>query len=162
MNLEEFKRVGTAIQAILNEINSNPSKFALEILQMHIDVVKKRDQYKAERDSLIRDIEKLRNKLEGAETYIDAIKTYKPMYEKLRERNKELERENERLLIQSNYYARHNELAQERLRQLLPMEHNYMVLTSHIRQKAEANPGVSRYIDLVNYIDRLESIDNER
>lgn len=104
----------------------------------------------------------MRNKLEGAETYIDAIKTYKPMYEKLRERNKELERENERLLIQSNYYARHNELAQERLRQLLPMEHNYMVLTSHIRQKAEANPGVSRYIDLVNYIDRLESIDNER
>ncbi len=67
-----------------------------------------------------------------------------------------LERENERLLNQSNYYARHNELAQERLKQLLPKEHNYVVLTSHIRQKAEANPGVSRYIDLVNYIDRLE------
>lgn len=42
MNLEEFKRVGIAIQAILNEINRNTSKFALEILQMHIDVVKKR------------------------------------------------------------------------------------------------------------------------
>lgn len=60
MNLEEFKRVGTAIQAILNEINSNPSKFALEILQMHIDVVKKRDQYKEERDKCLDDIEKLR------------------------------------------------------------------------------------------------------
>lgn len=60
MNLEEFKRVGTAIQAFLNEINSNPSKFALEILQMHIDVVKKRDQYKEERDKCLDDIEKLR------------------------------------------------------------------------------------------------------
>ena len=36
------------------------------------------------------------------------------------------------------------------------VESNYNVLTQHIRQKAEANPGVSRYIDLVNYIDRLE------
>lgn len=50
-----------------------------------------------QRDTLIDDIavlrannkrlelenKKLRNKLEGAETYIDAIKTYKPMYEKL-------------------------------------------------------------------------------
>lgn len=32
----------------------------------------------------------------------------------------------------------------------------YTALTSHIRTKAEMNPGVSRYIDLVNYIDRLE------
>ncbi|ARD74167.1 hypothetical protein BU100_10760 [Staphylococcus xylosus] len=60
MNLEEFKRVGIAIQAILNEINRNTSKFALEILQMHIDVVKKRDQYKEERDKCLDDIEKLR------------------------------------------------------------------------------------------------------
>ncbi|MBN6091275.1 hypothetical protein JZG80_01585 [Staphylococcus saprophyticus] len=60
MNLEEFKRVGTAIQAILNEINSNPSKFAIGILQMHIDVVKKRDEYKEERDKCLDDIEKLR------------------------------------------------------------------------------------------------------
>ncbi|MDW4289121.1 hypothetical protein QI122_03625 [Staphylococcus saprophyticus] len=60
MNLEEYKRVGIAIQAILNEINRNPSKFALEILQMHIDVVKKRDEYKEERDKCLDDIEKLR------------------------------------------------------------------------------------------------------
>ena len=32
----------------------------------------------------------------------------------------------------------------------------YIKLTQHIRLKAENNPGVSRYIDLVNYIDRLE------
>lgn len=32
----------------------------------------------------------------------------------------------------------------------------YTTITDHIRLKAENNPGVSRYIDLVNYIDRLE------
>lgn len=87
---------------------------------------------KAERDTLIDDIAvlkanisrlerengELRNNLEGAETYIDAIKTYYPMYIKLRKQ--------------------------------------YNTLTDHIRTKAENNPGVSRYIDLVNYIDRLE------
>ncbi|MGG6819822.1 UNVERIFIED_CONTAM: hypothetical protein MXL98_03690 [Staphylococcus pseudoxylosus] len=111
MNLEEFKRVGTAIQAILNEINRNPSKFAIEILQMHIDVVKKRDQYKTERDTCLEDIEKLRKA---------SIKT--------------------------------QNLADE----LIEYQVKYINLTDHIRLKAEMNPGVSRYIDLVNYIDRLE------
>ncbi|MDW4283612.1 hypothetical protein QI211_13020 [Staphylococcus saprophyticus] len=36
----------------------------------------------------------------------------------------------------------------------------YTTLTNHIRMKAENNPGVSRYIDLVNYIDRLEKGEN--
>lgn len=71
------------------------------------------NQYKTERDTCLEDIEKLR------------------------ERNKELEQENEKL------------------------RNNYNSLTQHIRQKAEANPGVSRYIDLVNYIDRLERADDE-
>ena len=96
------------------------------------NLIKQRDQYKAERDTLIDDIAvlkanisrlerengELRNNLEGVETYIDAIKTYYPMYTKLRKQ--------------------------------------YATLTNHIRTKAENNPGVSRYIDLVNYIDRLE------
>lgn len=81
-------------------------------------VMNELNQFKKQRDTCLEDIEKLRNKLEGAETYIDAIKTYYPMYESLRKR--------------------------------------YTTLTDHIRLKAEMNPGVSRYIDLVNYIDRLE------
>jgi len=36
------------------------------------------------------------------------------------------------------------------------LRNNYNSLTQHIRQKAEANPSVDRYIELVNYIDRLE------
>lgn len=74
-------------------------------------LVKQRDQYKAERDTLIDDIEQLRKAL---------IKT--------------------------------QNLADE----LMEYQVKYINLTDHIRLKAENNPGVSRYIDLVNYIDRLE------
>ncbi|MEB8071600.1 hypothetical protein NGH54_12820 [Staphylococcus xylosus] len=40
--------------------------------------------------------------------------------------------------------------------ELMEYQVKYNNLTNHIRLKAENNPGVSRYIDLVNYIDRLE------
>ena len=69
-------------------------------------------QYKRERDSLIKDVEKLREEKEslkrlGYETYKDAVK--------------------------------------------------YKTLTEHIKLKAENNPSVSRYINLVLYIDELEA-----
>lgn len=41
--------------------------------------------------------------------------------------------------------------------ELVEYQVKYINLTNHIRLKAEANPSVSRYIDLVNFIDRLES-----
>lgn len=37
-----------------------------------------------QRDSLIKDVEKLREEKAAIEMHLDAIKTYKPMYEKLR------------------------------------------------------------------------------
>ncbi|MFI3546883.1 hypothetical protein V5G65_12565 [Mammaliicoccus sciuri] len=40
-------------------------------------------KYKRERDSLIKDLEKLREEKVAIEMHLDAIKTYKPMYEKL-------------------------------------------------------------------------------
>ena len=40
-----------------------------------------REQYKQQRDSLIKDVEKLREEKAAIEMYLDAIKTYKPMYE---------------------------------------------------------------------------------
>lgn len=80
--------------------------------KMTVEAVKEqRDQYKAERDTCLEDIEKLRKAL---------IKT--------------------------------QNLADE----LMEYQVKYINLTNHIRMKAEHNPGVSRYIDLVNYIDRLE------
>lgn len=38
----------------------------------------------------------------------------------------------------------------------------YKALTDYIRFKAETNPSAVRYIDLVNYINRLERADDER
>ncbi|OAO08710.1 hypothetical protein [Staphylococcus cohnii] len=67
----------------------------------------------------------------------------------LRANNKRLERENEELKIENH---RLDVLNYEQTLE----QSNYSTLTSHIRTKAECNPGVSRYIDLVNFIDRLE------
>lgn len=50
---------------------------------MYEDIKDERDQYKHERDSLIKDVEKLREEKAAIEMHLDAIKTYKPMYEKL-------------------------------------------------------------------------------
>ena len=45
------------------------------------ELEQEREQYKKQRDSLIKDVEKLREEKAAIEMYLDAIKTYKPMYE---------------------------------------------------------------------------------
>lgn len=42
-----------------------------------------RDQFQLERDSLIKDVEKLREEKAAIEMYLDAVKTYYPMYEEV-------------------------------------------------------------------------------
>ena len=80
------------------------SKGQVELLMMYEEIKKERDQYKTahdkltaglkeavaesiqykrERDSLIKDVEKLREEKAAIEMYLDAIKTYKPMYEEV-------------------------------------------------------------------------------
>ena len=49
-----------------------------------------RDQFQLERDSLIKDVEKLREEKAALEMYLDAIKTYKPMYECVNDKYKYL------------------------------------------------------------------------
>lgn len=44
-------------------------------------VMNKQNDYKQQRDELIKDVEKLRVEKAATEMYLDAIKTYKPMYE---------------------------------------------------------------------------------
>ena len=39
-----------------------------------------RDQFQLERDSLIKDVEKLREENAAIEMYLDAVKVYEPMY----------------------------------------------------------------------------------
>lgn len=76
------------------------------------------------------------------DTLIDDIAVLKANISRLERENRDLKTENHRLDV-LNY--------EQSLEQS-----NYSALTNHIRLKAENNPGVSRYIDLVNYIDRLE------
>ena len=49
-----------------------------------------REQFQLERDSLIKDVEKLREEKAAIEMYLDAIKTYKPMYECVNDKYKYL------------------------------------------------------------------------
>lgn len=76
-----------------------------------------------QRGSLIKDVEKLREEKAAIEMHLDAIKTYKPMYEQVSKK--------------------------------------YNSLTEHIKLKAENNPSVSRYINLVLYIDDIEGDTHE-
>ena len=103
----------------IRNVNNNSVR---EVKTVDVDklngLVKQRDHYKQQRDSLIKDVEKLREDKAAIEMYLDAIKTYKPMYECVNDK--------------------------------------YKYLTNHIKDKAIHNPSVSRYIDLVHFIDDLE------
>ena len=75
----------------------------------------------------------------------------------------DLDKENKALRLQANTYFdewQNEKLTSQGLREqckeYVQDASKYITLTNHIRLKAENNPGVSRYIDLVNYIDRLE------
>ena len=116
------------------------------------NVEHQRDQYKAERDTLI-----------------DDIAVLKANVSRLKRENGDLKHENKALRLQDNTYF--DEWQNERLtsqglreqcKEYAQDASKYTTLTNHIRMKAENNPGVSRYIDLVNYIDRLERADDER
>lgn len=94
---------------------------------------KQRDQYKAERDTLIDDI---------------AV---------LRANNKRLERENEKQESVIGQFVHDLQYTEWEIIPHLKSEHyKFCRLKNHIHQKAEANPNVDGYIALVNYIDRLE------
>ena len=84
-----------------------------------------REQFKKQRDSLIKDVEKLREEL--------------------------------RMHIQCNdELGRVNKLKDKTISELQVISSNYNYLTNHIKDKALHNPSVSRYIDLVHFIDDLE------
>ena len=88
------------------------------------------EQFKQQRDSLIKDVEKLREEL--------------------------------RMHIQCNdELGRVNKLKDKTISELQVISSNYNYLTNHIKDKALHNPSVSRYIDLVHFIDDLESDTHE-
>lgn len=99
-------------------------------LQEHLyKALKQRDKYKAERDTLI-----------------DDIAVLKANISRLERENRDLKHENKALRLQANTY----------FDKWQTVKNLYSTLTNHIRLKAEANPSVDRYKDLVKVIDRLE------
>ncbi|MBU6132169.1 hypothetical protein [Staphylococcus xylosus] len=118
-------------------------------------------QIKAERDTLIDDIAVLKaniSRLEREnEKYSEHIGELQAQqgsreYTKVLEKeNLEYFKENKALRLQTNTY----------FDEWQNVKKQYSTLTDHIRLKAENNPGVSRYIDLVNYIDRLEDKESD-
>ena len=115
------------------------------------------NKIKAERDSLIDDIAVLRannKRLERENKRLEQenrilfhrdTELHENINDKLKKINS-LVQENKALRLQSDAY----------FDEWQNIKNLYTTLTEHIRQKAEANPNVDRYIALVNYIDRLE------
>lgn len=105
--------------------------------------------YKAERDTLIDDIAVLKANISRLERENHDLKKRNAL---LMNTVDDLDKENKALRLQANTY----------FDEWQNVKNLYTTLTNHIRMKAENNPGVSRYIDLVNYIDRLERGDGEK
>lgn len=128
------------------------------------EIIQERDQYKSERDSLIDDLAVLKANISRLEQIRDikdsALKGADIKIKTLERENEKLKRENRRKHYSANennkYYKELWKRTEEYRKEVAEITEKYTTLTNHIRLKAENNPGVSRYIDLVNYIDRLE------
>jgi len=173
----------------------------MRVISKMYEIIQERDQYKAERDTLIDDIAVLKanisrlerekkereKRAEEAMTLAEKancqvvllqelleinesstkdliLKLQNSDTQKIEDENKELKRLAESrkgtikglkrhvkdLRLQANTY----------FDEWQTVKNLYTTLTNHIRLKAENTPGVSHYIDLVNYIDRLEKGEN--
>lgn len=109
----------------------------------------KYDKMIAERNSLIDDLSWYKAKVSRLERENHDLKKRNAL---LMNTVDDLDKENKALRLQANTY----------FDEWQNVKNLYTTLTYHIRLKAENNPGVSRYIDLVNYIDRLERGDGEK
>ena len=118
-----------------------------------------RDQYKAERDTLIDDIAVLKANISRLERENEQRKKEQKVnrtkasllteIEQFKEKNEKLRELNEQLTFE-NINCEHE------IKALREQNYKYCKLGNHIRMKAEANPSVDRYIELNNYITRLE------
>lgn len=97
------------------------------------ELAKQCDQYKTERDTL------------------------REKNEKLESANRELAAAREIMTSNTGNITNNNKRLEGEVRYWKQL---YITLTDHIRLKASANPGVDRYIALVNFIDRLEKGEN--
>lgn len=94
---------------------------------------------------------------------VDDLIVLRANNKRLERENRNLKNENKAILSKSNSYFDkwQNEQTtsrglREQCKEYAKDASKYLYLTEHIRLKAEVNPSVDRYIDLVNYIDKLE------
>ena len=110
------------------------------------ELEQERNDYKQQRDSLIKDVEKLREELRmhiQCNDELERVNVFK---------TKKLNREKINNVDKSNVIFK----LQEEINKLRKDNDKYTHLTEHIKNKAIHNPSVSRYIDLVHVIDELE------
>ena len=120
-------------------------------------VINKQNDYKQQRDSLIKDVEKLREEIEELKKYnyeleLSVDSDLKQQVDKWFEEWHDMKVDNELLEVKL-----HDTKEDYRI-----VNSNYNYLTNHIKDKALHNPSVSRYIDLVHVIDELERDTDER
>ena len=110
-----------------------------------------REQFKKQRDELIKDVEKLREEIEELKKYnyeleLAVDSDLKQQVDKWFEEWHDMKVDNELLEVKL-----HDTKEDYRI-----VNSKYTNLTNHIKDKALHNPSVSRYIDLVHVIDELE------
>ncbi|AID03001.1 hypothetical protein BE24_05400 [Staphylococcus xylosus] len=117
------------------------------------EVIIEYNKIKVERDTLIDDLSWYKAKVSRLERENGQLKKEEKVNRtkaSLLTEIKILKEKNERLRkVNSNGWKQKDKVINN-------LHYLYTTLTNHIRLKAEMNPSVSRYIDLVNYIDRLE------
>lgn len=129
-----------------------------------IDVVKyvkdkarnETEHYKKQRDSLIKDVEKLRNEIEELKKYnyeleLAVDSDLKQQVDKWFEEWHDMKVDNDLLELELQNTKEDYRIVNSK----------YTDLTEHIKDKALHNPSVHRYIDLVHVIDELERDSHE-
>ena len=115
------------------------------------ELEQEREQYKQQRDSLIKDVEKLREEIEELKKY---------NYELELAVDSDLKQQVDKWFENWHYTKVKNDLLELELQDTKEnyriVNSKYTNLTEHIKDKAIHNPSVSRYIDLVHVIDELE------
>ena len=119
------------------------NKNTMKLLEHLYKALEERNDYKQQRDSLIKDVEKLREDLEELKKY-----------------NSDLEQNMDKWIEEWHDMKVDNELLEVKLHDTKEdyriVNSKYTNLTEHIKDKALHNPSVSRYINLVHVIDELE------
>ncbi|QSJ04127.1 hypothetical protein vBSscSF1_56 [Staphylococcus phage vB-SscS-F1] len=148
MELGELKSGGVYNKEILKLIQK------LNISEENVELYKTGfHDMKREHDKLIKDIEKLKHENNNLKQSVSDYKKFAEdhlvsylEHRAIEDENEKLKNENKALRLQADEYFK---LWQEQ-------ERKYNKLTEHIRLKALHNPSVSRYKDLMCFINEME------